>query len=1120
MTAIKWASGVSGNWTTASDWTGGVVPGAGDDVTIDAEGAYGVTISSAAAADSLTLNDASATLLVNQHGTFSVGSSVALSAGTLELDGGRINGGTIASTGGTFDWVGGELSGVTFDGTLNLDLGPNRFFASDVVMHGADGTGEGVINLIAGKNGAPALSLLYTSMMDDAVVNMGNGAQLLWDGGTNSTLTLGVDLTIDQTGKTVTLQSESGLLVSIANEGVINATYNDGAMVVGYETGGHYNVGAFTNAGTLNVGNADTITVGAGTFLNQGTIALTGAGQLIAHGATMINQGVVTLTGGAEFLCNDTTVINRGVINVGAGQTLALDGPAADNAAGASITASTGSTLLLGARTFGPLSNEGTITATGAIVDLYGDPINTGVINITNSTVYLLSFGIFTTAGLAAFENQGNALVVGGGPQGEGGTLDNSDAVLSVGAGTAVGVLTLGARGVISGGTVIDAGSGVVFNSGTLDGVTYVGEIDISSGGLDVEGGITLEPPGGGAGTIVASGAGTGVQFGGNQTVQDLTVDASGAYGGVNFEGANLENITIVASGQGNQVQFQGAAVLDDVVVNDSGKDSRINVQGQLTNNDVTFDITGPGAILTIQQASGADMIDNATINLGDDTILTSGSDLGRQVAFTLGAGTTVNQTGDQAEIEGETKYTIAVNLGAINADVAGGQFLINVATFDNEGVIQVGDGDSLDLQAHFTNLSANVLTGGLYEVGASSSLILDATAGGQPVKTNAATIVLSGTGSLFESNPKTGGPIQLETTLTTIAAGGVLELLAGRGWSSNLAMSNAGTLQLGGGTFAASSLANAGTLSGFGVLSTSVSNTGLIEVGAGQTLSFVGGALTNLSGTTLTSGTFVVGLGSTLQLANDTSVVALDAVLVLEGNGSTLQGYDTATGSEVGIKASLTTIDAAGDLQLLDARSFAAAHAISNLGTLQLTGGTYSGGALTQAAGSTLTGFGVVTASVTDGGLIEATGGTLDLTRALTGAGALDIDAGATLEADAGAAKTLTATFAGTGATLALGAAAKFAALIAGFASGETIDLIDTAATGATLGAGGKLVITNGSQTVATLHLKNARHETFTVTSDGHGGSDVTVDAGAAAASLVTATTPASARLASPVRG
>ena len=49
MAAISWKSGtVSGDWTTAADWSTATVPGSGDDVTIAAgTGAYTVTIDSA-----------------------------------------------------------------------------------------------------------------------------------------------------------------------------------------------------------------------------------------------------------------------------------------------------------------------------------------------------------------------------------------------------------------------------------------------------------------------------------------------------------------------------------------------------------------------------------------------------------------------------------------------------------------------------------------------------------------------------------------------------------------------------------------------------------------------------------------------------------------------------------------------------------------------------------------------------------------------------------------------------------------------------------------------------------------------------------------------------------------
>ena len=114
-------------------------------------------------------------------------------------------------------------------------------------------------------------------------------------------------------------------------------------------------------------------------------------------------------------------------------------------------------------------------------------------------------------------------------------------------------------------------------------------------------------------------------------------------------------------------------------------------------------------------------------------------------------------------------------------------------------------------------------------------------------------------------------------------------------------------------------------------------------------------------------------------------------------------------------------------------------------------------GGTLVKSAGSGAT---VIAARVRDDSLIEVATGTLDLTRALGGAGTLKIDTGATLEVDGAAAKTLTATFWGADATLALREVARFATAIAAFATGDVIDLLNTAATGSTLQSG-KLMIT-----------------------------------------------------------
>ena len=364
-----------------------------------------------------------------------------------------------------------------------------------------------------------------------------------------------------------------------------------------------------------------------------------------------------------------------------------------------------------------------------------------------------------------------------------------------------------------------------------------------------------------------------------------------------------------------------------------------------------------------------------------------------------------------------------------------------------------------------------------------------------------ATTLVLDGAGSTVEVFPQTGAGAALESSLATIASAGALELLDARGWSSSLAMQNAGVLEIAGGTFAAASLANTGAVTGSGTLATTLTNSGNLVVDAGQTLSLVGGVLTNLAGGTLTGGTYLVAAGATLQLANDTSIVTLDASLILEGTGSTIQGLDTATGKEVGLKDSLTGVAAGGVLALLQGRIFTTHNSLDVAGVVQLGSGSLTAASLTLEASGALSGFGQVNVAVADGGLIEAGGGTLVLAKAISGAGSLSIDDGATLQLNAGAARSLAIDFGDTGATLALGVVGQVKATLAGFAAGDAIDLLDTAATGATLLAGDKLAIKDGKTRIAILQLSgDYGGQTFHVASDGAGGSLITLAAGAAA--------------------
>src|SRR5258708_4293155 len=141
VTAISWKFGVSGDWNTGLYWSGGVAPGAGDDVTIAASGTYTVTLSSADAAHSLVLNDAAATVSVNYGGSLALGGALTVTAGTFQLNGGVVTGGTLSASGGTFEWTVGTLDGVTYDGTMEVGAGSRLFIgANGLVARGAGGS--------------------------------------------------------------------------------------------------------------------------------------------------------------------------------------------------------------------------------------------------------------------------------------------------------------------------------------------------------------------------------------------------------------------------------------------------------------------------------------------------------------------------------------------------------------------------------------------------------------------------------------------------------------------------------------------------------------------------------------------------------------------------------------------------------------------------------------------------------------------------------------------------------------------------------------------------------------------------------------------------------------------
>jgi hypothetical protein len=172
----------------------------------------------------------------------------------------------------------------------------------------------------------------------------------------------------------------------------------------------------------------------------------------------------------------------------------------------------------------------------------------------------------------------------------------------------------------------------------------------------------------------------------------------------------------------------------------------------------------------------------------------------------------------------------------------------------------------------------------------------------------------------------------------------------------------------------------------------------------------------------------------------------------------------------------------------------------VLDAGAVSLAGGSVTG-AVTASAGTTISGAGTITGAVSNNGLVDAAGGALTITGAVTGSGRLQIENGASLSLSGNAPETIdfvTATTVKEKLTL-LTPGGSFGT-INGFAIGDTIDLRGAAATTDNF-ANGILTVMNGTATVATLTVAGSfSGEHFGLSTDGKGGTDITLRIGAAA--------------------
>ncbi|MFO0804036.1 MAG: hypothetical protein U0791_13060 [Gemmataceae bacterium] len=953
---IAWASATGGSWNVGSNWVGGVVPTASDDALIpDLTGVQTITVSATTAVRSITSNE----VLAVTAGTFTVGSSGAdqstLLAG-LNLSGGTFTGSGMITAQGTSTWSGGQL-GSTSQSLQFINQGTLTFSgASSRNLQNATFTNLGTVNQ---TNGQLVINTSTFTAMNGSTYNL-TGAL------TNPAITTSSG-SFDNSGT---------FTANIAGTSGLGGTFNNLTNAkVDVQQGTFQLPGGGTHSGTLNIASGSTLElVGGTTTFNTGA-SVTGTGTLKLSGSVTANATMtvpnISTTGGIT-------------LSVSTGRTLTVSGTATFS--GGTVTSSgTGSLVLSGTST---LSISTTFS---------GNVTNSGSFTVSAGQLSVNSPGVFTNnnGGTLTLGSTANPGVTGGGQ------LDNSGLVISSAAGNdqTVSVTTVNStstgefRAGVSGRTLNVPASGTHSGKFTaLSGAT----LNIQNGTMTLAGATLGEAAGGGT-----------VQV--NSGTYNVT-SATTAAGGVSFvsgsAGVNISNgVTFTLSGSNT---ITGIGLNSGGVTAGTMKNTgSVSLTGTLSiskgtfQNSGTVTVTGSGGLsqstpAVFQNDSGAtlDLQANTTFGSGNLGSLTNAGTVQRSVGAgtaTLsipysGAGAILGKTGTFAiNTPANVTGTVTANSGGIVAFGNGFTHTFGTgAAFAGGGEVQflngtfnVTDNVTSSVNTSFASDfgTVNITSGKTLTLsGASNQWSAGTTIAGATVR-NTGTLTVSGTGTrTLSGRLANAGVLDLSTAVTlplgatgivTNEAGGTMYLHAAATVSGS-----AGTDQLlNQGSFVVSG--------GNPTISSRLSNSGSLTVASGFTLT-VSGVVAQMSGSTLTGGTWQVDSSGNLSITSGSNITTIGsgATVTLAGAFSKLTNLDTVQGTfNLG-----TAFTAAGNLT----NAFG--------GTVQLTGS----GALTISASKVFTNNFGGTVSLAGTGTVSG-GGTLANSGLVRATAANDVTLGIT---------------------------------------------------------------------------------------------------------------------------
>jgi hypothetical protein len=1015
--------------------------------------------------------------------------------------GGIIDAGLIDASGGTLSvqgltgisggkWTGGGLEA---DAAAVLQLGNNANVQTDAGSITLSGLGSKIQWLNTTSNKLVALDSTLSSITAPGTLALLNGRSFNATANAGSFSDAGTLVLGGGTFNTASLSLTSGALVN--GSGTIGGTVSvTGAVRIGTPPAPGASPGLITLLGPLT--GAGTLAVAAGTTLHPA------AGGSFT--GTLNDAGVVQLSGGT---------LNTGALNISAGGTVSGAGTITGPITDLGVIDATGGTLSVGGLaglTGGTLTDAIEADAASvlqlapnvAITTVAGGITLSGLGSVIESLNTTTTKQVALDATLAAIAATGTLLIEASRPftaTANAGTFTDAG-LLDVSNGS----FTATRLNITATGTLLDAGGfvGAISNAGTvsiaggdtlaLNSGGALGGVFTGDGTLRLAGTtpFTVSPSSTLSGGLVQVAAGT--TLGGNGTIAaplDVqgTVVASG--GTLTLDGALTDSGTLaIAAGAVlhladggtflGTVTGAGSLVNDDAVLgpsfgaslNGTGVVSLTNhadgeLSGGLTDG---ADLTGTTAVVVSNAGAIGGVRHGLWLTGAPGTVTNSGlisADIGAAILASGPGPVTINNTGVIADYEGVGVAALSL-AGAQSATVTNAGTIIGGYYLSKNGVaIQFGTGNN-----RLVDLPGGVIIGTVRGSGGADTLELAA------APSAGTTGTLSGLGSQFLGFGQIledANALWQLAGANTLAAGSTIDISAGA------TLTLAGTLVAVGGS----------AIGGPGAFSVGAS--GLLDATGGGIVALGAANLGNLAGGTLTGGGFEVDAATTLQLANNAALATDDSALTLSGAGATVQWLTTATSKTTTLAQSLTTIGTAGTLSLVNGATFADTGTLADQGILSLSAASFTAASLTVAAGGTAIGTGTIGGPVSDLGLVEASGGTLALTGAVTGAGTIGIDANSVLTAS-GTLGAANISFLDSGGGLVLAKPASVTGSIAGFATSDSIDLLGSVVTSESF-VNDVLTLKGAGGTLAALHFTgDYSGYGFAFAADGHGGSNI----------------------------